>query len=330
MSTIELDPWGADTSRSNNAAFQPKKFTSYERDANGSDEAMFRRYTRGHSRFDQPDPYDGSYDFSNPQSLNRYAYVQNDPVNFVDPSGLCTFNFNVTNGAGLSNGQLGIMQNEIQRIFGAAGQSVVFNNAGAANGGSFNLTVQQAGNPARIAQGTVAPGWTDLNLAGNAVTNNGFASTQVLANAIQSGLTSNPSLQALGRHPDNFAVGLGRVGAHEAGHFFLQMPGHSSDGLMRTGFTGAQWFQAAYNNNFRFTTQQVAQLFRLCPQLLDAPTVVPGNSPMMRPLIGGGGGGGGGGGFGGYPSWWYSLWAFVDWVRSIELRGPDPEDDHLG
>ncbi len=88
VSTIELDPWGADTNRSNNAAFQPRKFTSYERDGNGSDEAMFRRHNRWQSRFDQPDPYDGSYDFSDPQSFNRYAYVQNDPANFVDPTGL--------------------------------------------------------------------------------------------------------------------------------------------------------------------------------------------------------------------------------------------------
>src|SRR5207302_7473346 len=88
VSTIELDPWGADTNRSSNAAFQRHKYTSYERDGNASDEAMFRRFNRWHSRFDQPDPYEGSYDLSDPQSFNRYAYVQNDSANFVDPSGL--------------------------------------------------------------------------------------------------------------------------------------------------------------------------------------------------------------------------------------------------
>ena len=73
VSTIELDPWGADTNRSIASAFQPRKYRSYERDGNGSDEAMFRRYNRQHSRFDQPDPYEGSYDLTDPQSLNRYA-----------------------------------------------------------------------------------------------------------------------------------------------------------------------------------------------------------------------------------------------------------------
>ena len=52
------------------------------------DEAMMRRYTGKWHRFDQPDPYDGSYDTTDPQSFNRYAYMQNDPVNFVDPTGL--------------------------------------------------------------------------------------------------------------------------------------------------------------------------------------------------------------------------------------------------
>jgi RHS repeat-associated protein len=87
-STIDLDPWGGETSRSSNQAFQPHRYTTYERDANGGDEAMMRRYAGKWHRFVQPDPYDGSYDLTNPQSFNRYAYVHNDPVNFVDPTGM--------------------------------------------------------------------------------------------------------------------------------------------------------------------------------------------------------------------------------------------------
>jgi RHS repeat-associated protein len=87
-STIDLDPWGGETAVSSNQAFQPHRFTSYERDANSGDEAMMRRYTGKWHRFYQPDPYDGSYDVTDPQSFNRYAYTQNDPVNFVDPTGL--------------------------------------------------------------------------------------------------------------------------------------------------------------------------------------------------------------------------------------------------
>lgn len=51
------------------------------------DGGTFSGYNRWHSRFDQPDPYGGSYDITNPQSFNRYSYAQNDPVNFVDPTG---------------------------------------------------------------------------------------------------------------------------------------------------------------------------------------------------------------------------------------------------
>src|SRR5438045_9519229 len=87
VSTIEHDPWGDDTDRSSNAAFLPQSFATYMRDSNGGQDAMARRYSLG-GRFAQADPYGGSYDFSDPQSLNRYAYAGNDPVNRKDPSGL--------------------------------------------------------------------------------------------------------------------------------------------------------------------------------------------------------------------------------------------------
>lgn len=88
ISKVDLDPFGGDTLASSSAAFQPHRFTSYERDALGADDAMNRRYNRYWGRFDQADPYDRSYEGTNPQSFNRYSYVQNDPVNFVDPTGL--------------------------------------------------------------------------------------------------------------------------------------------------------------------------------------------------------------------------------------------------
>ncbi len=63
------------------------RFTSYERDSETAlDYAMFRYDSSRLGRFLTPDPMAGSV--SNPQSLNRYAYVGNDPVNLVDPLGL--------------------------------------------------------------------------------------------------------------------------------------------------------------------------------------------------------------------------------------------------
>ena len=63
------------------------RFTSYERDSEtGSDYAISRQHQYAVGRFMRPDPVAGS--IADPQSLNRYAYVANDPVNATDPLGL--------------------------------------------------------------------------------------------------------------------------------------------------------------------------------------------------------------------------------------------------
>ncbi len=64
-------------------------FATYPRNtATNLHYAMNRWYSSQIGRFTTPDPYRASASLANPQSWSRYAYVENDPVNKNDPSGL--------------------------------------------------------------------------------------------------------------------------------------------------------------------------------------------------------------------------------------------------
>ncbi len=66
-----------------------QKFGMMERDdASGLDHTWWRKYDNFAGRWTSPDPALSSMLTSDPQSFNRYTYVQNDPVNFMDPTGL--------------------------------------------------------------------------------------------------------------------------------------------------------------------------------------------------------------------------------------------------
>lgn len=53
------------------------------------DDFMYRRYNPGQGRWISPDPVGlEAVDPTNPQAWNRYAYVANNPLSFVDPLGL--------------------------------------------------------------------------------------------------------------------------------------------------------------------------------------------------------------------------------------------------
>jgi len=72
------------------AATSNQRFTSYDRSTTtGLDYAVNRTYNSGQSRFTQVDPIGmGDSSLGDPQSLNLFAYTRNNPVDFVDPSGL--------------------------------------------------------------------------------------------------------------------------------------------------------------------------------------------------------------------------------------------------
>jgi RHS repeat-associated protein len=69
-------------------------FTSYERDPeSANDYAMARYYVNRLGRFNSPDPLGGP--IGDPQSWNRYVYVRNNPLSWIDPLGLSCMDFQV-------------------------------------------------------------------------------------------------------------------------------------------------------------------------------------------------------------------------------------------
>ncbi len=68
----------------------PSHFALLDQDLSadsGLSHATYREYSSTQGRWTSPDPYDGSYDASNPESLNRYSYVLNNPLAYIDPDG---------------------------------------------------------------------------------------------------------------------------------------------------------------------------------------------------------------------------------------------------
>ena len=92
---VDYLPYGAENTPSgfSNSCTTRYRFTGYERDAEtaygtsaGNDYAFARYYNSRLGRFMSADPLDG--DITDPQTLNRYAYTRNDPVDYVDPTGM--------------------------------------------------------------------------------------------------------------------------------------------------------------------------------------------------------------------------------------------------
>ncbi|MEO8727028.1 MAG: RHS repeat-associated core domain-containing protein [Acidobacteriaceae bacterium] len=86
--TCTYDPFGS-TFNCSNGLTTTDAFTGDEHDTeSGLEHTQFRQLNALAARWMSPDPYAGSADITNPQSLNRYAYVLNSPLTATDPLGL--------------------------------------------------------------------------------------------------------------------------------------------------------------------------------------------------------------------------------------------------
>jgi RHS repeat-associated protein len=84
-------PWGDAQTPATNGS-DAAHYAQLDHDAEtNTDHADFRQYSNTQGRWFSPDPYDGSYDGSNPQSMNRYVYAANSPLSNLDPSGQDSF-----------------------------------------------------------------------------------------------------------------------------------------------------------------------------------------------------------------------------------------------
>jgi RHS repeat-associated protein len=78
-------PFGEVTSLAGNLSDERHRFNGNQQDSAGILDYDARSYTPGLGIFLQPDSM--VPDYENPQALNRYSYVFNNPLNLTDPTG---------------------------------------------------------------------------------------------------------------------------------------------------------------------------------------------------------------------------------------------------
>ena len=92
VSRQDYEPFGGEIVRTGagyGAAEVGRRFTGKERDAEtGLDYFGARYYSGAVGRFTSPDPFLGSGRPEDPQSWNRYAYARNNPLVYIDPTGM--------------------------------------------------------------------------------------------------------------------------------------------------------------------------------------------------------------------------------------------------
>jgi RHS repeat-associated protein len=315
VESIELDPFGGETNRSSNQYIQRHRYTSWERDWTG-DESMFRRYHGWWSRFAHPDPYDGSYDATDPQSFNRYSYVQNDPVNFEDPTGLYTACIHEAMTRYL--GKLSYTNRIANKLGRYAGDK-----PGGADSKEFSVDPRDNfENWKNWALYNTGPG-AEIHFASEETLQRRISEFRgdMRAGRYQRASHTAHSIQDVhGAH-----VGYGRPDGHASNPDVDKVIG--DDKFTRVANETYQMF--AGNKNAQLTAWQMKDLINVIVKKCGKKNVILAQPARAGggPIGGGDPGGGGPIGGGGYPSWWYSMWAFVAWVNSITTQCQEWADE---
>lgn len=294
-----------------------QRYALTERDeATGLDHTLFRKYESFAGRWTSPDPLAGS--IANPQSLNRYTYTMNDPINSIDPNGLCTFRVQIMGSIG--DAKMEDIKNEITRIFDSAGHKVVFGANEKADGGSFTVNFA-ASFPAAALQKYRQLANRDLDPDSVAFTipaeSAGYVNTQKVAALSSWGI--GPAFASMG-------VKLGRVAAHEAithaflGQFFDSPIPFLEEGDITSPSSGPELAIIGSGRRFNINAKNKTALDKLCPQAKPAQPALPRARPVA--FLGGGPdiprGPGGGGPF--LQTWGNSEFDWLYWIYERELE----------
>jgi RHS repeat-associated protein len=196
------------------SAMSQWQFSTYERDSDSANHyALTRFYSSRVGRFLRPDVRSGA--LSDPQSLNLYTYVLNDPCNLADPFGLapnCTLNINVSFSSGVPASFQKAFTTEYSKILQTAGINVNYtsNNPDYGVYVSVTASIPSPGNDSSVLGATVTQVVGELVFKAN--------HSFVFTDRIQRDYAMYFGKSYLNAFTVGMALGAARTGVHETLH----------------------------------------------------------------------------------------------------------------
>ncbi|MGH9948977.1 MAG: hypothetical protein ACRD6X_17540, partial [Pyrinomonadaceae bacterium] len=178
-----------------------------------------------------------------------------------------TLRIGISRNNNLTDSQFAEMQDEISRIYSQIGIDIDF----VSDGADYWLSINNSGS--QYSQNPTAAGITYLGENSTVVTNQGRVFVDRLTQGAKSDSTSRTLFDRVARYSP-LAVGLGRAGSHEIGHYLLQQLDDSANysGPMRSRFSGVEWFGITTQNIWTFDATQGGLIRAMVRDLRDCNT----------------------------------------------------------